>query len=108
MIISPLESNGAIPINIQDQHTNAFDLFFSQDVGAATTLTTDAVEDAFSISVTNEGDTRINNILVELNIDVRFLEKINGEWKIVYLSTVNTTSYDEEVEESEEEPETKE
>jgi len=47
-------------------------------------------------------------VLVELNIDVRFLEKINGEWKIVYLSTVNTTSYDEEVEESEEEPETKE
>ncbi|MFC2114924.1 nuclear transport factor 2 family protein [Bacteroidota bacterium] len=31
---------------------------------------------------------------VRLNISVRFLEKVNGEWKIVYLSGVNTTSYD--------------
>jgi hypothetical protein len=43
--------------------------------------------------------------LVEYNIDVRFLEKVKGEWKIVYLSTINTTSYGEEVEEDEEEPE---
>ena len=45
-------------------------------------------------------------VLVELNIDVRFLEKVKGEWKIVYLSTVNTTSYDEKVEEGEEKSET--
>ena len=46
--------------------------------------------------------------LVELNIDVRFLEKVNGEWKIVYLSTVNTTSYEDEVDDDEDEDETKE
>ena len=40
------------------------------------------------------------------NINVRFLEKMDGEWKIVFLSYVNTTSYDEEIEEGEEEPET--
>jgi hypothetical protein len=45
-------------------------------------------------------------VLVEYNIDVRFLEKVKGEWKIVYLSTINTTSYDEEVEEGEKESET--
>ena len=49
-----------------------------------------------------------DGVLVEFNIDVRFLEKINGEWKIVYLSTINTTSYGEEVEEDEEKSETEE
>ena len=39
---------------------------------------------------------------------VRFLEKVNGEWKIVYLSFVNTTSYEEEIEEGEGESETEE
>ena len=39
-------------------------------------------------------------------IVVRFLEKVNGEWKIVYLSFVDTTSYEEEVEEGEKESET--
>jgi hypothetical protein len=51
-IVSPLESNGAIPVNIQDQHSRAFDVFFQQDVGSPTTLTTDVIEDAYSISVT--------------------------------------------------------
>jgi len=31
-------------------------------------------------------------------INVRFLEKVNDEWKIVFLSDVNTTSYEESVE----------
>jgi len=31
---------------------------------------------------------------IEKVINVRFLEKVNGEWKIVYLSHVNTTSYE--------------
>jgi len=41
--------------------------------------------------------------LIRKNISVRFLEKVDGEWKIVYLSYVNTTSYEEEAEEPEEE-----
>ena len=28
-IVSPLESNGAVPINVQDQHSPAFDIFFT-------------------------------------------------------------------------------
>ncbi len=38
-------------------------------------------------------------------IGVRFLEKVDGEWKIVYLSVVYTSSYEEEIEEIEEEAE---
>lgn len=39
-------------------------------------------------------------------IGVRFLEKVNGEWKIAYLGVVNTTSYEEDDTEVEGEPET--
>ena len=31
--------------------------------------------------------------LIKLVINVRFLEKVNGEWKIVYLSDVDTSAY---------------
>jgi hypothetical protein len=51
IIKGPLESNGAIPVNVQDQHSRAFDLFFAQDVGSPTSLTTDVVLDAYTISV---------------------------------------------------------
>jgi len=47
-----VESEGGLAVNIQDQHSRAFDVFFSQDNGTATTLTTDAVYDAYTISVT--------------------------------------------------------
>ena len=50
--ICDVESNNALAINIQDQHTRAFDLFFAKDVGNPTTLTTDAVEDEYFLSVT--------------------------------------------------------
>ena len=43
---------------------------------------------------------------LSMNLDVRFLEKINGEWKIAYLGVVNTTSYEEDDTEVEGEPET--
>ncbi len=33
------------------------------------------------------------------SIGVRFLEKVEGEWKIIYLSQVNTSSYEDEGEE---------
>ena len=47
-----VESNGGLAVNIQDQHSRAFDVFFSQDSGAATTLTTNVVEDAYTILCT--------------------------------------------------------
>ena len=51
--------------------------------------------------------------LTNKSIHVEFLEKVNGEWKIVYLSIVSTSSFEdegedetEEIEEGEVEPET--
>ena len=41
-IVSPLESNDAVPVNIQDQHSKALDLEFIQAVGAPTTLASSA------------------------------------------------------------------
>jgi hypothetical protein len=41
-------------------------------------------------------------------IEARVLEKVDREWKIVFLSYVNTTSYEEEKEEGEVEAETEE
>ena len=37
---------------------------------------------------------------VSKHISVRFLEKVDGEWKIAYLSFVDTTPYDNEAERS--------
>jgi hypothetical protein len=50
--VADVESNGGLAVNVQDQASRAFDIFFSQDVGSPTTLTVDGVEDAYSISVT--------------------------------------------------------
>ena len=40
------------------------------------------------------------------SIGVNFLEKVNGEWKIAYLSRVDITSYEEQIVDGEEESET--
>lgn len=52
-VVSPLESNGAIPVNIQDQHTLAFDLFFIQPLGPFTFLSNDSVVGVNTINVSN-------------------------------------------------------
>lgn len=52
-IVSPLESNGGVPVNLQDQTTPAIDLFFSQVIGEATNLTVDTIIDNRSIAVDN-------------------------------------------------------
>jgi len=63
-IVAPLESNGAVPVNIQDQHTRALDVFFSQVVGTPTTLTTDTIEDSYTISVTTGHGILVGDQLV--------------------------------------------
>lgn len=67
-IVSPLESNGAVPINIQDQHTRAFDVFFSQTIGSPTTLTTDAVINTYSVSLTAGHGTLVGEQLVVYDV----------------------------------------
>jgi len=51
-IWAPSEANGAIPVNIQDQHSRAFDLYFQQKVGSPTSLIADAVKDEYSLQAT--------------------------------------------------------
>lgn len=52
-IIGPLESNGAIPINIQDQHTRSLDLPFIKANAQPTTLWVGAVINSYTINVTS-------------------------------------------------------
>ena len=47
-----IQLDGSIDVNVQDQASRAFDIFFAQDVGSPTTLTIDAVQDAYTVSVT--------------------------------------------------------
>lgn len=44
-----------------------------------------------------------DNVFLKKITNVRFLKKVDGKWKIVYLSHVNITSYEEKVEEEESE-----
>lgn len=52
-ILSPLESNGAIPVNIRDQTTLALNLNFIQALGVPTFLQNDVFADGLEINVTN-------------------------------------------------------
>jgi len=53
-IVSPLESNGAIPVNIQDQTSRAFDVYFVQpDETTQTTLLDNGNIDSYDINITN-------------------------------------------------------
>jgi len=52
-IIEPLESNGGIPVNVQDQTTPPYDLFFVQLDGTITTLAEDSFIDNRTINVTD-------------------------------------------------------
>jgi hypothetical protein len=47
-----VETNGGLAVNIQDQHSRAFDLHFAQAAGSPTTLSADTVVDSYSISCT--------------------------------------------------------
>ena len=55
-IVNPLESNGAIPVNIQDQTTPPVDIFFVQLNGTITTLQQDSSIDDTTINVTSVAD----------------------------------------------------
>jgi hypothetical protein len=60
-----VESNGGLAVNVQDQSTQPFDLFFAQDVGSPTTLTIDATQDAYTLSVTTgHGLIATNDIIL--------------------------------------------
>jgi hypothetical protein len=62
-ITSPIESNGAVPVNIQDQHTTALDLRFIQAQGAPTTLAAAAAPEDTTIDLASAVGFVANNVV---------------------------------------------
>ena len=52
-IVSPLESNGGIPVNVQDQVTRPVDAYFLQVYAPPTTLSAQSLVDTYTITVTD-------------------------------------------------------
>ncbi len=65
-IIEPLESNGAIPVNIQDQHTPVIIAKFSQ-THDSTTLASPTVIDDRTINITNASGFTIGDYITLFN-----------------------------------------
>lgn len=59
----PRESNGAVPVNIQDQTSPLFDLYFSQVIGVPTTLSVAAVKGSYQITVTSAAGFSVGSYL---------------------------------------------
>lgn len=62
-IVDPIESNGAVPINIQDQITAPVDLFFIQQVGVPTALTNNISENDKIITVDSVASISIGSFI---------------------------------------------
>lgn len=60
VIVEP-ESNGALPVNVQDQASPPVDLFFSQPIGAPTSLANAVAIDDYDIVVDDATDFSIGN-----------------------------------------------
>ena len=67
-ILSPLESNGAIPVNIQDQHTDAI-IFKFNKIDASTTIAANALIDTRRIKLTSMDSVSVGDYLIAFNPD---------------------------------------
>lgn len=95
-IISPVESNGAIPVNIQDQTTRTGDTYFSQAIGAITTLQADATIDEYSINVTTGHGILVEEMLALFDSQgqrVYFGEVLTSGTNIITLDTPLNYNY---------------
>jgi len=70
-IKDPLESNGAVPVNVQDQHSRALDLKFLKGEGF-TTLTADTVVGSSVISVTSTTGMAVDKTIGLVNPNGQF------------------------------------
>ena len=68
IIKSPLESNGAIPVNIQDQHTDVIIFKFNM-IDASTTVAANALIDTRRIKLTSMDSVSIGDYLIAFNPD---------------------------------------
>lgn len=62
-ISQPLESNGAIPVNVQDQTTPPFDLYFVQQKGSTTTNTVATAIGDLTITVASVASFSVGDYL---------------------------------------------
>lgn len=62
-IVDPIESNGAVPVNIQDQTTPPFDLYFIQPVGPPTTIAIAVTINDTDIEVASAATISVGNYL---------------------------------------------
>lgn len=68
-VASPLESNGAIPVNVQDQTTVPFDFFFVQDKGVPTTVNVETAVDDNSVTVASSAGCLVGDYFGMFNAD---------------------------------------
>jgi len=87
-IVAPLESNGAVPINIQDQHSPALDLYFSQFISDLTLQENVTVGD-YDINLTTGHGVVAGN-------QIEFIDNVNGRGFLVEAVTsgVNIVTVD--------------
>jgi len=62
-IVSPVEDNGGIPVNIQDQTSPPLDLFFTQLIGSPTTLAQDSFINNITVNVTSASSISVGTYL---------------------------------------------
>ena len=68
-IVSPLESNGGIPVNIQDQTSTPIDFFFTKIEGVPTTVATATSVDDYTVSVTSSSNCAVGDYVGIFNSD---------------------------------------
>ena len=68
-IVSPLESNGGITVNIQDQTSVPVDFFFTQIKGIPTTVAIQTAIDDYTVTVTSAANCSIGDYVGIFNAD---------------------------------------
>lgn len=68
-IAGPLESNGAVPVNVQDQTTVPFDFFFTQVKGAPTTVGVVTAIDDNTVTVASSAGCLVGDYFGMFNAD---------------------------------------
>lgn len=68
---APGEDNGAIPINVQDQTTKAFDFPFSKRVGDYMSLAVDGIQDAYTVTMSPGHTFAVGDSIVMQDIEAK-------------------------------------
>lgn len=77
-IVSPLESNGGIPVNIQDQTTRPFDIKINQILNTNLSIADTPIVDQYDINLTNTSSLNIGDKIAFLEQN-GFPQLMNGQ-----------------------------